>query len=322
MDLSKRLATVVALAAIYLAIGCNKRPAEIAVIPRTTATLLWEPMHLGIAEEARGSGLRVYWNAPPDEGDTEKQISLYNAVQEKGFRGIIFAPDETLASRSIVLHTVQSGTPVVIVDDELGPLPGPRLSYVSNDEAVGATLAAQRIAYILKDHGEIAIIGIDPRSEGALSREEDFEKALATSAPGIKVVVRQFGDSVITHQQQIAQEILGRTNKVDAIVALTATATRGAYYAKLASAPRSTVFIVGFDQGLLFPLRTGDVDSVIVQNTREIGSIAMHNLQMEMKGEKVNGLTLVPPVLLTRNNLDAPAIAGLWQFPLYHWSDL
>jgi ribose transport system substrate-binding protein len=322
MKAPKIIVVAALLATTVLPFGCRNRRAAIAVIPRTTATLLWEPMHLGVAEAAHGSGLSLYWNAPADEGDTEKQINLYSAVRTEDYRGIIFAPDETLASRSIVLQTVKSGTPVVIVDDKLGPPPGHLLSYVSSDEVIGSTLASQRLAQVLQGHGSIAIIGINPRSEGSLSREEDFEKALAVAAPNIRVTVRRFGDTVITHQQQIAQEIMNRTDHVDAIIALTPAATRGAYYAKLVSEPPSHVVILGFDQDLLLPLQTGDVDSIVVQDTREIGRIAMRNLQAQMRGQTVEGITLVPPILLTRENLNSPAITRLWEFPLYRWSDL
>lgn len=322
MKASKMIVVAALLATTVLPFGCHNRPPAIAVIPRTTATLLWEPMHLGIAETAHGSGLSLYWNAPADEGDTERQINLYSAIRTEDYRGIIFAPDETLASRSMVLQTVKSGIPVVIVDDKLGPPPGHLLSYVSSDEVIGSTLASQRLGHVLQGHGSIAIIGINPRSEGSLSREEDFEKALAVAAPNIRVTVRRFGDSVITHQQQIAQEIMTRTDHVDAIIALTSAATRGAYYAKLVSEPPSHVVILGFDQDLLLPLQTGDVDSIVVQNTREIGRIAMRNLQAQMRGETVEGITLVPPILLTRENLNSPAITRLWEFPLYRWSDM
>jgi hypothetical protein len=189
----------------------------------------------------------------------------------------------------------------VIVDEELGPSPGPAVSYVLNDEAVGTTLAAQRIAHILAGHGAIALIGINPRSEGALSREEDL-KALAPAAPNVRLTDRRFGDSVITHQQQIAQEIMEQADRVNAIVALTSAATRGAYYAKVANEPRPDVLIVGFVQDILFPIETGDVGSVVDQNTREIGRVAMRNLQAEMHGEKIDGVTLVSAILLTRDN--------------------
>ena len=86
--------------------GCREQPSTVAVIPRTTGTLLWEPMHMGVAEVARASGQHVYWNAPADEGDTEKQLSFIGPSLAKRYRGLIFAPDETLASRGLVLQAV------------------------------------------------------------------------------------------------------------------------------------------------------------------------------------------------------------------------
>ena len=70
----------------------------------------------------------------------------------------------------------------MIVDDELGPPPGQFLSYVSNDEVAGAKLAAERIAKILGGSGSIAVIGISPRLESGILREESFEKALSSMA--------------------------------------------------------------------------------------------------------------------------------------------
>jgi ribose transport system substrate-binding protein len=320
---NRSLRTLLCLAIAHLELlgGCSNPPSTIAVIPRTTATLLWEPLHLGAAEAARGSGLHIYWNAPVDEGDIEKQLSFISAARTKNYRGIIFAPDETLASRSVVLQAVANHIPVVIVDDELGPPPGRFLSYVTNDESAGALLAAKRLTELLHGHGSIAIIGISPRLESGLSREEEFESALAVTAPGIRVAVRRFGDSVVTHQQQIAQETLEGSERIDAIVTLTATATRGAFYAKMAAETHSSIPIVGFDQGSLLPVQTGSVDSVIIQNTREIGRVAMQNIQAQVRGESVNGLTKVPPILVTHETLNSPQVRRLWEFTDFRWSE-
>lgn len=309
-----------AVAASLLMSACSEGPRSVAVIPRTTATLLWEPLHMGVAETARGSGLHIYWNAPPDETDPVKQSDLLLSCGKRGFRGVIFAPDQTFATRSTVLQLVSSKMPVVLIDDDQGPAPGPYLSYVSTDEQIGADLAATRIAAILHGHGSIAITGISTSLEGGVSREEELEKALALRAPGVKIVQRRFGDALITHQQQIAQTILERNEPVNAIVALTGAATRGAFYAKLAENPRSTIPIVGFDQDILVPILSGDVDSIVVQDTRAIGQIAMRNLMAQIKGESVPGFTRVPPLLLTRENFDSPKIQSLWEFSSYRWS--
>jgi ribose transport system substrate-binding protein len=317
----KTIAAIVAISSASLAIGCRQQNSTVAVIPRTTETLLWEPMHLGAVEVARVDGLHVYWNAPADEGDTEKQLSFINLSLARGYRGLIFAPDETLASRSLVLRVVNSGRPVVIVDDQLGPSAGPMLSYVTDDEEAGAKLAADRVALILRGTGSIAVIGISPRLESGILREESFEKALSSAAPNIHIEIRRYGDSVVTHQQQIADEILKRYPNINVIVALTGTATRGAYFAKIAADTPSPVKIVGFDQDLLLPIQSGDVDSVVVENTRVIGRVAMRNMDAQLRGEKVNAITLVPPILLTADTSNVPEIDSLWDFARYPWRE-
>lgn len=305
------------------------------MIPRTTGTLLWEPLHQGAASAAAGQGLHLYWNAPSDEGDVQKQIGMLSAhlgndragvlghlrsTFSDADAGIIFAPDETLVSRSLIVEAVRRQIPVVIVDDELGPPPGKYLSYVSNDETAGCRMAARRIAELLHGHGQLAVIGINTRSESGVTREGDFEQALHELAPDVQIVVRKFGDQVVAHQQQIAQALAGGSTHVDAVVTMTAASTRGAYYARITGSLPASVHIVGFDQDLLMPVREGAIDAVIAQDTPRIGSIAMQNLVRLVHGEPVPGQTLVAPVLITRQTIDTPQVQALWAFSQYDWS--
>ena len=318
-----------------LAVGCHGRVQRVAIVPRTTGTLLWEPLHQGAASVAAGQGLHLYWNAPSEEGDVQKQIGML-AAHMGGDRtgvagslrsafsdadaGIIFAPDETLVSRSLIVDAVRRQIPVVIVDDELGPPPGKYLSYVSNDEAAGGRMAARCIAELLHGHGQLAIIGINTRSESGVTREGDFEQALHEAAPGVQIVVRKFGDQVVAHQQQIAQALTASGTHLDAVVTMTAAATRGAYYARITGGLPVAVHIVGFDQDLLMPVREGAIDAVIAQDTPRIGSLAMQNLVRLMHREPAPGQTLVAPVLITRQTIDTPPVQDLWAFSHYDWS--
>src|ERR1700754_571319 len=138
------IAIVLTIFCTLIACGCRERPLTVGVIPRTTGTLLWEPMHLVIAEVAGANEMHIYWIAPADEGESDRQLKFINRSL-KQYRALILAPDETLACRSLVLSATEDRKPVVIVDDELGPPPGPFLSYISSDEEVGARLAADRI---------------------------------------------------------------------------------------------------------------------------------------------------------------------------------
>lgn len=296
---------------LCLPIGCRRDSTTIAVIPRASGTLLWEPLREGVGSVMHGTELRMQWNTSLDEGDVESQLKLLDEAIAGRVRGIIFVPDETLASRNSVLDAVNRQIPVVIVDDELGPPAGPFLSYVSNDERYGAQLAAQRLAKELHGHGSIDVVGINARQESSVTREGLFEEALSRVAPEIKITSRQFGDSSITHQEQICQEMLTRLSPPDAIVALSAASTRGAYYAKIASERHPATIVIGFDQDMVLPIRTGDVDAVVIQDTRAIGQHSMQNIMAQLRGERVPPQTMVPPLLVTRDNIESPSAASI-----------
>jgi ribose transport system substrate-binding protein len=297
-----RIAILACLTGLFMNLGCVRPRGTIAILPRTTGTPLWETFHLGASEVARLQDSALYWNAPTDESDIEKQLSIFSACEKRRMSGYIIAPDITISFRSPVQRLLEEKIPTVIVNDMLGPEPGPYLSYVLNDESAGAELAAQYVAQLLHGHGSIALMGqVTVREEGG-ERSIDLERILAKSYPGIQIASRNSDDTVVAHQQNIAQQILHNKVHIDAIIAFSSTSTRGAFYAELAEKSQH-VPIVGYDQDLTLPLKNGYVRAVIVQDVRKIGQIAMSNIALELQGKPVAGYTLVPPMLLTRDNL-------------------
>jgi ribose transport system substrate-binding protein len=302
------LARPLLVAALLSVPGCRRAHPVIAVIPRTCGTALWEPEHAGAAMVARSSGLDIYWNAPMRDDDTQTQISLIGKAQSRGYAGIIVSPIETLPMRTPIRRALANGTSVVVVGTELGIPPGDKLAYVLNDEEAGGRMAAERIGSILHGEGSIAILGIDPRLMSSIARERSFETALAKSFPRIRVALRRFGLSSVPQEQQAAEELLAKGEKIDAIVALSLASTRGTYYALVEFDKENAIKLVGFDQDLLPPVRTGGIDSVVIQNTYEMGRLAMELMKGEINGTAGRTEVSVAPVLMTRDNIDSPEI--------------
>lgn len=305
-----------------LAVGCHRGPQTIAVIPRTCGTRLWEPFHLGAATTARENGLHIYWNAPTQENDVEKQIGFARLTLERHYSGIVIAPDESLVFRTPVQRLLEGHIPVVVVDDNLGLPYDPNLSYVLNDEVAGGQLAARRVTALLHGKGSIALLGINPKLQSIATRERSFEETLDREAPGIRIAASEFGDDLsVPHEQQIAEDVLQSSPRIDAIVALSGSATRGAYYAKIDSGKASQVLLIGFDQDLLPPIRSGEIDSVVIQNSPEIGHRAIENILSRLKHNPVPQVVSVQPFLLTRENLDSPWASPMWQNAQFPWSE-
>jgi ribose transport system substrate-binding protein len=296
------------LLAILAATGCRRDPPVIAVIPRTCGTALWEPEHAGAAAVARQRDLDIYWNAPMRDDDIQAQIALIEKSVSRGYAGIIVSPIETLPMRTPIRRILAKGIPVVVVGTKLGIDPGPDLTYVLSDERAAGEMAARRLGAILQGKGSIAILGINPQLMSNLERERSLEATLTSEFPGIHIAVRQFGLSSVPQEQEAAEELLAKGQKIDAIVALSLASTRGAYYALAEFGKAGIIKLVGFDQDLIPPIRNGGIDSVVAQNTYAMGQLAMDLIDRELHGKGSATVLEVPPVLMTRENVDSAQI--------------
>ncbi len=285
-------------------VGCGDRGAQtIAVIPRTSGTFLWEPLHVGAEIAAQRAGLNVYWNAPTREDDIQGQIALLDKVVARRYRGLILAPDHTLALIAPVRLALSEGISIVIVGSRL-PIPtGGKLSYILNDDEEAGRMAAGEVAQLIKKKGSIAVLGIDPDIAGIMTRAGSLEKALQ-AYPDIRIVERHMGSFNTPYEQQIAEETLRRHPELDAIIALTSTSTRGCSIA--ISHSKRKIHLVGFDDlDDLAPLREGTVDVMISQNSREMGLEAVKTLAGQLQGNSGAVEIRIRPVVLTKNNVDS-----------------
>ena len=294
------------LAAVTLLVSCASRHAHtLAVIPRTTGMSLWESAHAGAEAAASNSHLKIYWNAPTREDDVKGQIALVNRAIDGKYAGLILAPDQSLALMTPVRRGLARGIPTVVLGSPLAMPPGGQLSYVLSDEDQAGALAADRIGEILRGKGSIVIVGINFDIIGVVNRVRAFEASLAARFPSIKIVEKRSGSFNVPYEQQTTEELLMAHPGIDAVVAVTSDATRGAYAALDELHRLRKVKLVGFDQDLMLPIATEDMDSVIVEDTYDMGLRAVQLLSDELQGKPVPTLVKVNPRLVTRENLNS-----------------
>jgi ribose transport system substrate-binding protein len=188
---------------LLCAASCRKAVPTIAFIPRTSGTSLWEPAHGGAELASRSIGTTIYWNAPTREDDVQAQIALLERVIDRGYEGIVLAPDQSLALISPVRRALSEGTPVVIIGSPLPIPPGQKLSYIINDEEQAARMAVDRIAHLLRGKGTVALLGVDPDIAGIMTRTRNLEIALAQGYPLIKIIEKRLGSFNVQHDQQV-----------------------------------------------------------------------------------------------------------------------
>jgi ribose transport system substrate-binding protein len=94
----------------------------------------------------------------------------------------------------------------------------------------------------------------------------------------------------------------------DAIVALSEPSTRGAFFALMESNRIGKMPLIGFDQNVLAPIRTGEIDSVIILNTFEMGRAAIKLISDERARQSTQTHVVLEPELVTRETIDSPRV--------------
>ena len=250
-------------------LSCGSRPNVVAVIPRTTSTMFWEAEHAGAEFAARKSGIRIRWNAPTREDDVQLQIGMVDRAIDERCRGLILAPDEPRALMVPVQRALAAGVPTVVVGSAL-PLPAQRnLSYIVNDDEMVGRMAGERIGKVLHGKGEVAIVGVDPRSISSLAVVRSFISVMEDQFPDIEVVDRRPGTNSDPDSELIAGEVLVSHPKISAIFSLDATGTVGAFLALKELSLTDRVKIVGVQQSaeLVNAVRLHQIDALVAEDT-------------------------------------------------------
>ncbi len=294
----------ISLLLLLLACGVGCRDGEhasIAVIPRTSGTILWEPENVGAQRAAAELGERVYWNASTREDDVDGQIALVDKIRASRYRGLILAPDHSQALITPVRRALASGLPIVIVGSPIPIPPGENLAYVLNDEQAGGRMAARRAAALMHSRGDLALIGIDTDIAGIVERAQSFEQCLARDFPLVHISVRRMGTFNFGHEQEAVEEMLRTNPELKVIVALTAPSTRGAISDNPNRPGSRDVKVIGFDPESL-PFENPSLDSVIVQNTLGMGDQAVRLIHARFLGQTLPARVMLEPLLVTREN--------------------
>jgi ribose transport system substrate-binding protein len=297
-----------------LGLGCRSSNSRtIAVIPQTTGNELWESVHKGAEVAGRQTGFHIYWNAPTRNDDIERQIGLVEKVIDDRPAGLVLAPDHYLALVGPVRHAMSQQIPTVVISSPLPIPPGHGLSYILNDDQEMGRLAAMRVGTLLKGKGTVGIVGLATQTMNIMVRARAIEAALSINFPQISIVAREQGSPNIAELQQIAREMLVKYPRLDAILALDPIATTGSLDELRAEGKAGSIKLIGCDQDtdLMFFVRQGEVDSIIIQNTNEMGRLAVRWIAARTRGETVPDKVELTPVLVNTSNIDTPEIQRL-----------
>lgn len=296
---------------------------KIAVVPKGTTHEFWKSVHAGAVKASKELDVDIVWKGPLKEDDLKAQVDVVNTFVAQGVSGIVLAPLNDSALRAPVRAAKDAKIPVVIFDSDLQG--EDHASFVATDNVAAGKLAGEAMAKLTGNKGNVVVLRYQEGSASTQNREKGFLDAVK-AVPDIKVVSdNQYGGATTESAFQKGESLLlalkAQTGAVNGIFTPNESTTFGMLLALRKTGVAKKVKFIGFDASdkLVGALREGDIDGLVVQNPFNMGYLAIKTMVSVLKHEPVEKRIDTGARLVTKENIDDPAVKEVVQPDLKKW---
>jgi len=307
---------LVAVAAVFVVVGIIRKGSgrqghRIAVIPKGTSSVFWESVRAGAEQAGRELGYEISWNGPELESDRERQIQIVEDFIALKVAGIVLAPNGSTALVPKVEEMFAKNIPCVIIDSEIDT--DKYVSFAATNNYQGGVIAARRMGKILDGKGKVVVVKFMPGSGSTTNRENGFIDTIEKEFSGIEIVETKYGMATVETSLQAAEDLLTKHSELDGLYASNAGTSVGSAQALESQGRTGDIKMVGFDaeETLLDKLRSGVIDSLVVQNPHKMGYVGVKTLVDKIDGKDVPKLIDTGVELITVDRLEEPEIQTL-----------
>jgi len=301
------------LCALAFAFSCSTPKSDtlqILVSPKGLTQNFWLKVKAGAEAAGRDLGVEVIWKGPQSELDIAGQIGMVEDYINKKVDGIVLAACDTRGLIPTIEKALAAGIPLVTIDSGVdSDLPA---SFIATDNILGASMAADELAKLLQEQGQVACIPIVPGAATSIMREQGFKERLPRY-PGLKLVAVQYSQSEVATAMSVTENILTANPNLAGLFAASEAGTIGCAQALISRGVTGKVKLVGFDASpdQIKLLRQGVVQALIVQNPYQMGYQGVKSAVTLIKGGQVEKRIDTGVTVVTLANVDTPEVQQL-----------
>ncbi|WP_437998343.1 substrate-binding domain-containing protein [Sorangium sp. So ce185] len=296
---------------------------RIAVVPKGTTHEFWKSVHAGAVKASRELDVDIVWKGPLREDDLKGQIDVVSSFVAQGVSGIVLAPLNGTALRSPVRAAAQAKIPVVVFDSDLAG--DEHVSFVATDNHGAGKLAGEHLAKAIGGKGNVLMLRYQEGSASTQGREKGFLDAVRAMPDITLASENQYGGATTETAFNKSESLLLAHKAAEGTIAGVFTPNESTTFGML-QALRKTgaadkVKFVGFDasEKLLGALREGDVEALVVQNPFYMGYVAVKTMAAHLRGEPVEKRIDTGARVVTKQDLDDPAVQEIVRPDLARW---
>lgn len=307
-----KIAVAAWLAALTLGGSAAAQEKTIVFIPKSTSATFYLFLVKGAQDKAKELGYKIEYLGPATEADVAAQVDFVRTIANRKPAGILLAALDSKALIPPVEEAMKAGIPVAMVDSGIDS--NAPVASILTDQVKGGRMAGEEMAKLLGGKGLVADHGIQAGSVSA-GRSKGFQEAAAKG--GLKVLQTKWTDCDTAKSLNISSDELTGHPDLKGIFNACAASVGDAQAVK-AKGRVGKVKIVAFDPSPeVLPLfDDGTISAIIAQDPYQMGYQGVAAIDAFIKKQPLKTKNvLLPPVLITPQNVKTPAVQKLLQTP-------
>jgi ribose transport system substrate-binding protein len=268
-----------------MAVFAQDQQPYIALLSKGFQHQFWQAVKQGAEQAGKDYKVRVTFEGPESESMVDKQIDMLNAILGKKPNAIGFAALDSQAALPLLKKAQAAHIPIIAFDS--GVASDIPVTTCATNSVAAAALAADKMAALVGNEGEVAVVGHDQTSRTGIDRVEGFVNRMKSTYPKIKIVTVQYGGGDQLKSTEVTKSILQASPNLKGIFGTNEGAAIGVVNGVRES--KRNVVIIGFDSGKLQKeaIMNGTMAGAITQNPVGIGYKTVEAAVKTLKGETV-----------------------------------
>jgi ribose transport system substrate-binding protein len=283
----------------------------IPVISKGFQHQFWQAVKLGSEQAAKDYNVRITFEGPENESQVDKQIEMLQTALDKKPQAIAFAALDSKAAIPLLEKAKSQNIPVIGFDSGVdSDIP---VTTAATDNLAAAGTAADKMASLIGDSGEVAVVVHDQTSRTGIDRRDGFLTQMKNKHPNINVVDVQYGGGDQLKSTDITKAILQAHPNLKGIFGANEGSIIGVLNGVKELNREGKVVVIGYDSGKqqTDAVRGGVEAGAITQDPIGIGYKSVEAAVKAIKGEQLQKTIDTGFYWYDKTNIDDPKIKAV-----------
>ncbi|MCL5998975.1 MAG: ABC transporter substrate-binding protein [Chloroflexi bacterium] len=259
----------------------------IPVISKGFQHQFWQAVKAGAEKAAKDLNVTITFEGPESESQVDKQIEMLQTALDKKPAAICFAALDSKAAIPLLEKAKAANIPVIGFDSGVdSDIPA---TTAATDNLAAAGAAADKMAELIGDAGEVAVIVHDQTSRTGIDRRDGFLNRMKEKHPNVKVVDVQYGGGDQLKSTDLAKAIIQAHPDLKGFFGANEGSIIGVLNGVKEMKKEGQIVVIGYDAGKqqMDAIRSGVEAGAITQDPIGIGYKCVESAVKAIKGEQL-----------------------------------